>query len=65
MFFTGLDIIGSKLIEINVFSPGGLLSASKFTDVEFSDYIIQSLEHKIYLKALYQGKITNKRLAIL
>jgi glutathione synthase len=65
MFLVGLDIIGSKLIEINVFSPGGLLSASKFADVDYTEYIIQSLEHKIYLKSLYKGKITNRRLATL
>lgn len=65
MFLVGLDIIGSKLIEINVFSPGGLLSASKFTEVDFTELIIQSLEHKIYLKNLYHGKITNRRLATL
>src|SRR5690554_790981 len=65
MFFVGLDIIGSKLIEINVFSPGGLLSATKFADVDFPEYIIESLEHKIYLKNLYHGNIINRRLATL
>jgi glutathione synthase len=65
MFLVGLDIIGSKLIEINVFSPGGLLSACKFTEVDFPELIIETLEHKIYLKNLYNGKITNRRLAVL
>ncbi len=65
MFFVGLDIIGSKLIEVNVFSAGGLFSASKFADVDFTESIIHALEHKIYLKSLYQGKITNRRLATL
>ena len=27
MFLVGLDIVGDKLMEINVFSPGGLGSA--------------------------------------
>lgn len=63
MFFVGLDIIGSKLVEVNVFSAGGLLSASKFADVDFTEHIIQSLEHKVYLKSLYQEKITNRMLA--
>ena len=30
MFFVGLDIVGSKLMEINVFTPGGLGSARQF-----------------------------------
>jgi len=36
MFFVHLDIVGNKLIEINVFSPDGLESASAFTDIKFS-----------------------------
>jgi glutathione synthase len=63
MFFVGLDIIGSKLIEVNVFSAGGLFSASKFADVDFPEYIIQNLEHKVYLKSIYKGQISNRRLA--
>ena len=30
MFLVGLDIVGDKLMEINVFSPGGLGSAQRF-----------------------------------
>ena len=30
MFLVGLDVVGGKLMEINVFSPGGLGSAQKF-----------------------------------
>ncbi len=30
MFLVGLDIVGDKLMEINVFSPGGLGSAQQF-----------------------------------
>lgn len=33
MFLVGLDIVGDKLMEINVFSPGGLGSAQKFTKI--------------------------------
>jgi glutathione synthase len=65
MFFVGLDIIGSKLIEVNVFSPGGFYSACELVDVDFTELFIQSLEHKIYLKKLYNGKISNNRLATL
>ena len=31
MFLVGLDIVGDKLMEINVFSPGGLGSARRST----------------------------------
>lgn len=65
IFFAGLDIIGSKLIEINVFSPGGFYSACRLENIDFTELIIQSLQHKIYLKSVYQGKLTNNILAIL
>ena len=41
MFLVGLDIVGDKLMEINVFSPGGLGSAQKFTGVNFSRVVIR------------------------
>jgi glutathione synthase len=65
MFFVGLDIIGNKLIEVNVFSPGGLPSACKFSGVDFTELFIQALEHKLYLKSIYRGEISNTRLATL
>jgi glutathione synthase len=52
MFLVGLDIVGDKLMEINVFSPGGLGSAQKFTKINFSRYVIEALERKVkYMKA--------------
>lgn len=39
----GLDFIGSQLIEINVFSTGGLRDAERFTGKSFADHIIQQL----------------------
>ncbi|MEL7587918.1 MAG: glutathione synthetase [Prolixibacteraceae bacterium] len=65
MFFAGLDIIGSKLIEINVFSPGGFYSACRLENTDFTEAVIQSMQHKVYLKSLYQGKLSNNILAIL
>lgn len=65
MFFAGLDIIGTKLIEINVFSPGGFFSACRLENTDFTELIIQSMKHKVYLKSLYQSKLPNNILAIL
>ena len=44
MFLVGLDIVGDKLMEINVFSPGGLGSAQKFTKINFTRYVINALQ---------------------
>jgi glutathione synthase len=47
MFLAGLDIVGDKLMEVNVFSPGGLGSAKALTGVDFSAVVIQALEEKV------------------
>lgn len=49
MFFVGLDLVDDKILEINVFSPGGLESAQNFTGVKFSEVIIQNLEERLTL----------------
>ena len=43
MFLVGLDIVADKLIEVNVFSPGGIGSSSEFAGVDFARVIIEDL----------------------
>lgn len=47
MFFVGLDIVGDKILEINVFSPGGLGNAQKMEGVDFSIPVIEAIERKV------------------
>lgn len=63
MFFVGLDIVGNKLMEINVFSPGGLGSAQKFEGVNFSHAVIQSFERKVEYMKHYKRNFANVDLA--
>ncbi|MFT4973794.1 MAG: glutathione synthase [Glaciecola sp.] len=44
MFFVGLDIVGNKLMEINVFSPGGLVDCERLQKTQFCKIIIDSLD---------------------
>ncbi|MFD2600064.1 glutathione synthase [Sphingobacterium corticis] len=48
MYLVGLDIVGSKIMEINVFSPGALQQASEINGVDFMAAVIQDIEHKIH-----------------
>jgi glutathione synthase len=59
MFLVGLDIVGDKLMEINVFSPGGLGSAQRFTKVNFSRYVIEALECKVEYMQHYGRNFDN------
>jgi glutathione synthase len=65
MFLVGLDIVGDKLMEVNVFSPGGLGSCQKLYGVNFADAVVAALERKIALRRNRGPHIDNARLATL
>ena len=65
MFLVGLDIVGDKLMEVNVFSPGGLGSCEKLYDVDFTETVIEALERKVALRPNYEPTLDNARLATL
>lgn len=46
MFFVGLDIIGTTVVEINAESAGGLQSVEHFTGIDFAPEIITALEER-------------------
>jgi glutathione synthase len=65
MFLVGVDIVGDKILEVNVFSPGNLKSCSTLTGVDFSEAILASVERKIEIKRNYGGIFDNRHLAML
>ena len=65
MFLVGLDIVGDKLMEINVFSPGGLGSAQRFEKVNFNDAVIRALERKVQYMGYYRRNFDNTEMATL
>jgi glutathione synthase len=50
IFLAGLDFIGSKLVEVNVFSTGGLRDAERFTGHSFTGQIIDTIVAKVEQK---------------
>lgn len=65
MFLVGLDIVGDKLMEINVFSPGGLGSAQKQEGVNFTEAVIDALERKVEYVGYYRRVFNNTEMATL
>lgn len=65
MFLVGLDVVGDKLMEINVFSPGGLGSSARHTGVDFTEVIIDELVRKTQYKQYYGERIGNTEIATL
>jgi glutathione synthase len=64
MFFVGVDVVEDKILELNVFSPGGLGSPEKLTGIDFAPAVIQALERKVELAA-QDPALTNLELATL
>jgi glutathione synthase len=65
MYFVGLDIVKDKLMEINVFTPGGLGSAQAATGIDFAECIIHDLERKVRIRRHYGRAISNVQIATL
>lgn len=65
MFLVGLDIVGDKILEVNVFSPGGLWNIRELYGVDFSHTIIEAAEKKVTMQKASGGKIQNRVLATL
>ena len=65
MFLVGVDIVGDKILEVNVFSPGNLESCSKLAGVDFSAAVIKAIERKVAIKRQYNRSFDNRHLAIL
>jgi glutathione synthase len=65
MFLVGLDIVGDKLLEINVFTPGGLNNLSQMYEVDFPLSVVEALEKKVEIKKGYRGTLSNRELAML
>jgi glutathione synthase len=47
LYFVGIDIIGEKLIEINVLSPGGIVNINRLNNVCLQRNIIDFIEQKV------------------
>ncbi|MEO8795402.1 MAG: glutathione synthetase [Daejeonella sp.] len=65
MFLVGVDIVGDKLMEVNVFSPGALNMISSMYDVDFGAAVIKAIENKVLYKKTYGQYVDNITLATL
>lgn len=63
MFLVGLDIVGKKLLEINVFTPGGLNNLSQMYETDFSQTVIEAIEEKMAIREAYAGRMSNRELS--
>ena len=65
VFMVGIDIVGDKLMEVNVFSPGGIYEAVAVEGIDFYEPIIEALERKVHYKKLHGDRVSNCELAVM
>ncbi len=65
MFLVGLDVVGSKLMEVNVFSPGGFGTVEGLFGFQPAELVIEALARKVALRAEYHDTTDNRQLAVL
>tara|TARA_B110000879_G_scaffold92477_1_gene126627 strand:+ start:236 stop:1261 length:1026 start_codon:yes stop_codon:yes gene_type:complete len=54
LYFTGVDVIGGKLIEVNVLSPGGITRINKLNRTKLQKQVIDFVEGVVNTKELIQ-----------
>ncbi len=47
LYFVGIDVIGGKLVEVNVMSPGGITYINKISKIKLQEKVIDFLESKV------------------
>lgn len=65
IFMAGLEIVDDKLIDIDIFSPDGLVTAQSFAKVNFCEAVIEALEHKVDYMRYYCRRFDNVDMATL
>ncbi len=46
LYFVGIDVIGGKLVEVNVMSPGGITYINRVYKVKLQEKVVDFLESK-------------------
>ncbi|WP_265562194.1 ATP-grasp domain-containing protein [Sphingomicrobium arenosum] len=65
MYLAGLDIVGDKMMEANVDTPGAISYMDDASGKDFTGAIIDDLERKVRLREGYGGRLSNRQLAMI
>jgi glutathione synthase len=52
--FVAVDIVGDRILELNVFTPGGLHAVAELYGIDAASVVIADLERRIRLRAAYR-----------
>lgn len=58
LYLVGADIVGNKLLEVNVFCPGGINNINELYGINVGKVVIEDLEKRVRLKKAKASGIT-------
>jgi glutathione synthase len=57
LYLVGVDLVGDKILEINVYAPGGIHNINELYGIDVGTAIIRDLERKVELRGVYRDGI--------
>jgi glutathione synthase len=57
LYFVGVDLVGDKILEINVFATGGVANINELYGIDVGTAVIRDLERKVELRSVYREPI--------
>lgn len=59
LYFVGVDLVGDKILEINVFAPGGIHNINELYGVDVGTEIVKDLERRVEMRAVYRDNLSS------
>jgi glutathione synthase len=53
LYFVGVDVVGDKILEINVFAPGGINNINELYGIDVGEVVVRDLERKVELRRAF------------
>jgi glutathione synthase len=57
LYFVGVDLVGDRILEINVFAPGGIHNINELYGIDVAEAVAKDLERKVELKRAFRGPL--------
>jgi glutathione synthase len=54
LYLVGVDLVGDKILELNVFTPGGIHSVHELYGFDVAEVVVRDLERRVRLRAAYR-----------
>ncbi|MBI4510452.1 MAG: glutathione synthase [Deltaproteobacteria bacterium] len=59
LYFVGVDVVGDRILEINVFAPGGIHNINELYGVNVGQVVVEDLERKVEVRTAYQDTLAS------